>query len=405
MSPIVEEIDALITARSLAGDDELALLQAFCEAAAGRGLPLWRVLFLVDTLHPVHEGRVFRWRNDGVEESSEGTYGRTDVGEALERWRTSVFFRLYETGETELRRRFHAGEAADYLEMQNLVADGCTDFLGFMQPFGEAGVIGDLDGIMGYMLSREAQGFSDDDLAVLRALVPKLCVAIKCASLARIASTLVEVYLGRDARERVLKGRIARGVAERIRTVLWFSDLHSFTTITDTADPAEIIPLLNDYSGAAIEAVHGAGGNVLKLIGDGILAIFNFDDQAEATSAALRAEADLRRRTAEIDARRKAEGRPVTSIYIGFHLGEVFYGNIGSDDRLDFTVVGPCVNEVSRIGAMCRSVDRLTVASAEFRDALAPEERNKLVSVGRFALRGVGRAQELFTLDPGLAVS
>ncbi|KAB0679624.1 adenylate/guanylate cyclase domain-containing protein [Aureimonas leprariae] len=402
MLKAVAEIDALITERSLAGDGELALLRAFSEAAVRHGLPLWRVLFIVDTLHPVYEGRAFRWRNDGVEEDGEMTYGRTDEGEARERWETSAFYRLYHTGETELRRRFHAGDPADYNLMPELVEEGCSDYLIFMQPFGAEGVIGDLDGIFCQICTRAPDGFSDEDLAVVRALVPKLSVAIKCASLARIATTLVEVYLGRDARERVLKGRIARGVAERIRTVLWFSDLRSFTTITDTADPEEIIPLLNDYSGAAIEAIHGAGGDVLKLIGDGILAIFNFDDQAKATAAALAAERDLRARTSAIDARRREEGRPVTSIYIGLHIGEAFYGNIGSDDRLDFTVVGPSVNEVSRIGAMCRSVDRLMVASDEFRAALAPEEQGRLVSVGRFALRGVGRSQELFTLDPAL---
>ena len=98
----------------------------------------------------------------------------------------------------------------------------------------------------------------------------------------------------------------------------------------------------------------------------------------------------------------RQDGRAVTSPYLGLHIGDVFYGNIGSDDRLDFTVIGPAVNEVARIAAMCRSVDRSTVMSADFAAATPEPERADLVSVGRYALRGVGRAQELFTRDPGL---
>jgi adenylate cyclase len=141
---------------------------------------------------------------------------------------------------------------------------------------------------------------------------------------------------------------------------------------------------------------------VLKLIGDGTLAIFKARDPAEACRRALEAEANLRDRLNELNERRRAEERPVTSVYLGLHVGEVFYGNIGSTDRLDFTVVGPAVNETSRIASMCRSVDRPVLLSSAFADALPATERAKLVSVGRFALRGVGRARELFTVDPAL---
>jgi adenylate cyclase len=134
-----------------------------------------------------------------------------------------------------------------------------------------------------------------------------------------------------------------------------------------------------------------------------VLAMFTRDDMAIAKRAALQAEQLFRRNMGVLNARRSAEGRPVTSAYVGLHVGEVFYGNIGSEDRLDFTLVGPAVNEVSRIASMCRSVDRELLVSTDFRDGLDAAGRRYLVSTGRFALRGIGRAQDLYTLDPVLA--
>jgi adenylate cyclase len=198
----------------------------------------------------------------------------------------------------------------------------------------------------------------------------------------------------------VLRGRISRGVTERINAVLWFSDLRGSTAISENISPDEIIPFLNDYAQAAIDAVHEASGDVLKLIGDGVLAMFTGEDMALARRLALVAEYRFRRNMATINIRRAAAGRPTTSAYVGLHVGEVFYGNIGSEDRLDFTVVGPAVNQVSRIASMCSSVDRELLVSSDFRSGLDVAGQRYLVSTGRFALRGIGRAQDLFTLDP-----
>jgi adenylate cyclase len=197
----------------------------------------------------------------------------------------------------------------------------------------------------------------------------------------------------------VLRGHIERGVAEKISAVLWFSDLQGFTRITDTAPPTQIIPLLNDYADAVVSALRGQGGEVLKFMGDGILAIFDAAAPADACRQAIDAAEDAVRRVAGLNQRRQVEGQPVTRFYLGLHVGEVFYGNIGSFDRLDFTVVGPAVNETSRIAAMCRSLDQHVLLSPAFA-AAAGNARRRLVSVGRYALRGVQRPQELFTLDP-----
>jgi adenylate cyclase len=184
---------------------------------------------------------------------------------------------------------------------------------------------------------------------------------------------------------------------------LWFSDLRGSTAISEGMEPSEIIPFLNDYAQASIDAIHEAGGEVLKLIGDGVLGMFTHDNLAVAKRAALRAEHRFRRNMHTLNTRRAADQRPVTTAHVGLHVGEVFYGNIGSEDRLDFTVVGPAVNEVSRIASMCRSVERELLMSSAFRSGLDAAGRNYLVSTGRFALRGISRAQELYTLDPDIA--
>ncbi len=392
-----------IIGRSLDGASETVLLQGFCEQCRTVGVDLSRAMLLVDTLHPVYEGRAFRWRNDGVEETAVIEYGPTGgTGIATENWERSPFYRLLTTGAEQLRVRLTPGTALEFKNVDTLRSEGETDYVLFAQQFASEGRIGELDCVYAQWTTRRSSGFTDDEVLFLKKLMPCLALAIKCASLARIAGTLVDVYLGRDAGRRVLAGRIARGVADRIHAVLWFSDLRGYTSITDTAPPDEIIPLLNDYADAVISTIHEHGGEVLKLIGDGTLAIFRADDLSDACVHALRAEAGMRARVAEVKARRAAEQRPVTSVYVGLHVGEVLYGNIGSDDRLDFTVVGPAVNETSRIASMCRSVDRPVVLSADFVAATPAAERASLVSVGRFALRGVGRAQELFTLDPAL---
>jgi adenylate cyclase len=396
----VDRITDWIVRRGLAGAEETDLLREFCEKSDEAGLPIARALAIIDTLHPVHEGTVFRWRNDNVEEEATIQYGRTTEGAAAESWQRSPFYHLLQTGGEELRRRLAFGEVADFPIIQEMKDAGHTDYIVFVHRFASGATIGEMDCVYSGWSTRSPQGFSDANIVALRQLVPALHLAIKSAALAKVADNLVQVYLGHDAGRRVLEGRIQRGVADRIEAALWFSDLRSFTTITDTAPPGEIIPLLNDYAEVVITAIYEAGGDVLKLIGDGTLALFRTDHPSEACRRALKAEELVRTRVKELNEKRRAAERPITSVYVGLHIGEVFYGNIGSIDRLDFTVVGPAVNETSRIASMCRSVDRSVLVSSTFADCLPAAERARLVSVGRFALRGVGQAKELFTLDP-----
>jgi adenylate cyclase len=255
-----------------------------------------------------------------------------------------------------------------------------------------------MDGLYSSWATAAEDGFTDLQMALLKRSTPYLALAIKSVSLTRMTGTLLRTYLGRDAGQRVLNGRIVRGATDRLDAVVWFSDLRGFTRITDTA-PEQVIPLLNDYFDAIVSAIHEHGGDVLKLIGDGTLAIFTAEDRAQACRSALSAAIAARAGIVELNARRVSHGKPVTEMYLGLHVGKVLYGNVGSRERLDFTVVGPAVNEASRIAAMCRSVDQTLLVSSAF--AGVGDIRQRLVSVGRYALRGVAHPQELFTLDPG----
>jgi adenylate cyclase len=392
-----------LVSQGLTGLPENDLIRGFCERCRAAGLDLSRALVFIDTLHPIFEGRGFRWNDTETNESDSFEYGPTSEGDAAQNWRRSTFFHMLEHGHDELRIDLADCASLDFSMITELAEKGHRHFVAFVHRFGEAGTIGQMDCVYSYWLTRRADGFDEQGLSALRDLVPVLGLAIKSAAQVDIARTLGRVYLGRDASEQVLRGRISRGVTERINSVLWFSDLRGSTAISESVTPDEIIPFLNDYAQAAIDSIHDAGGDVLKLMGDGVLAMFTAEDLAAARRAALRAEHHFRQNVTVLNARRTAEDRPTTSAYVGLHVGEVFYGNIGSEDRLDFTVVGPAVNEVSRIASMCRSVDRELLTSSAFRTGLDTTGQRYLVSTGRYALRGIGRAQDLFTLDPDLS--
>jgi adenylate cyclase len=311
------ELCAWLTEAGLAGVAESDILVGFCERCVAAGIPIDRTQVFIDTLHPVHEGRLFRWHPD---EAPMVEYGRTNPEviavsasaydlTAVENWVGSPFYRMLQTGESLLRRRLDAASADDFAVLPALVAAGMTDYIAMITRFADEGIIGEMDGVYSSWATRLREGFDDRHIAALARVVPFLAIAIKSVSLVRMTRTLMETYLGRDPGRRVLAGRIARGLAEEIDAVVWFSDLAGFTRITDTT-PEQVIPLLNDYSDAIVSAIHEHGGDVLKLIGDGTLAIFAAQDRAHACDAALTAALAARRKVAET--KQQAGGRGQT---------------------------------------------------------------------------------------------
>ncbi len=402
VAPDFDALLAWLTQAGLTGLGGHEIHAGFCARLEATGLPLARSHVVIDTLHPVHEGHVFRWTR-GAPPTPAVAYGRAGTGTGYDpqTWENSIFTHLLKRGETCIQLRVADENGGRFSHFDDLKNEGMTDHVCIVCPFGDGGTLGAMDCFHVSYTSDHVHGFDPGHVATLSRLTSFLALAIKAVELKQVAATLVETYLGRDAGRRVLEGRIERGVAERIEAVLWFSDLRGYTRITDTA-PDAVIPLLNDYAEAVVSAIEGRGGDVLKFMGDGVLAIFTNPDAAEASGAcdaALAAAKIAFREVARLNRRRAAAGVPVTDLYLGLHRGAVLYGNIGSRERLDFTVVGPAVNEVSRIATLCRSADQPLLASSAFAEQVV-RGRQRLASVGRYALRGVARPQELFAIDP-----
>jgi adenylate cyclase len=238
-------------------------------------------------------------------------------------------------------------------------------------------------------------GFTEGDLALFRALVPALSIRLELASLRLSTQGLLRVYLGRDAAERVLRGAFQRGTGEVLRAAIWFCDLRDFTAMGDAQPVDRVVTTLDQYFEHVAGPVVDAGGEILKFIGDAMLAIFpvGADGPRGSCERALAAAKGALAGLARLNDRRAAAGEAALSIGVALHLGEVMYGNIGARDRLDFTVIGAPVNEVCRVEALCKTVKRPLLCTAAFASALGGHD---LVSLGKHALKGVSEAAEIF---------
>ena len=242
-----------LVAQSLTGMSENEILRGFCERCCGAGLELSRSLTIIDTLHPIFEGRGFRWNDVDTNEADSFEYGSSNEGEAAQNWRRSVFHHMLENGHDEFSIDLMDCAHLDFPVIDDLTAQGHRHYLAFVHRFGEAGTLGQMDCFYSNWLTRRDGGFTETQIAALRDLVPLLGLAIKSAQQVDIVRTLGRVYLGRDASERVLSGRITRGVTERIKAVLWFSDLRNSTGISER--PASVIVICRDWRRARPSAV------------------------------------------------------------------------------------------------------------------------------------------------------
>ena len=377
-----------------------ALFDGFCQRLVAVGVPLWRAFTAMETLHPQWSGYSYTWRRD-LNAIQPASWDRTeDLGST---WSDSPFAYLLRqldpARSANIRRRLVGTDAAlEFPVLAEFAAAGATDYFASIFGFGAKGDPSYGSGVVYSFLTQRPDGFADDDLTLLRAVLPAVSLAMMSHAAHTIAASLLAAYLGGDAGRRVHAGAIERGSVESIHAVLWYADLRGFTRIADGTEGAVVIELLDDVFETLAAALRPRGGEVLKFLGDGMLAIFPVMPASSAATcrAALDAAAEAMLALESLNERRRLAGKPVAAVDIALHLGEVLYGNIGAADRLDFTVIGPAVNEVARMEALCEPLGRKVLVSAEL--AAAAEAAARLAPLGHHALRGVRAARELFAL-------
>jgi adenylate cyclase len=381
------------------------LFDGFCQRLVVAGLPLWRGFAGMRTLHPQWGGYGYTWRRDlnAIEYDRFGRGVDTNPD-----WVESPFrflinqIRVSEDDVVSMRRRLEGPDAQlDFPMLKSLAAAGATDYVAQFFRFGPQGDPSRGTGVAYSFATDLADGFTDDDLTLLRAVLPAASIAMMAKAGHNIARSLLEAYLGGDAGRRVHMGAIDRGSVEIIRAALWFADVRGFTAIADAAPGPVLIELLDEVFETLTAALRPRDGQVLKFLGDGMLAIFPCSEATQDATCgrALEAATEAMAAIAALNEARRAAGKPIAAVDLALHLGDVLYGNVGAVDRLDFTVIGPAVNEVARIEALCEPLGRNLLLTAEF--AASVSDRSRLEPLGRHELRGVREAREIFGLVVG----
>jgi adenylate cyclase len=357
-------------------------LSEICQRLTAAGLPLWRAVVFVRTLHPQIVGRRFVWRPDTGTVVTDGSFDLLD----RDVFRNSPMTHVAATGEAFRRRLADADCPLDYPILRDLRAEGITDYVVSPLRFTNGEVH------FASWATLQPGGFSDAEIASLDAIVIPLTRIAEIRALHRVASVLLSTYVGQNAGERVLAGQIRRGHTEEIHAAIWLSDMRGFTKLADRLPPQVLVDLLNRYFDCQVPPILDHGGEVLKFMGDGLLAIFPIREAAEPVCAqALAAALEARANVAAMQGANEETG---VRFGLALHVGNVLYGNIGSGNRLDFTSIGPAVNLAARLENLAGQLGRTIVASQEFANhcsgALAP--------IGRFAVAGFADEQTAFGL-------
>jgi adenylate cyclase len=390
--------------QGLRGASAYELFDGYCQQLVIDGVPLWRVQAGMQTLHPQWAAYSYLWRRD-LNAIQPEQHARGDFDNA--QWRRSTLYDLIRRANAgehnpSMRRRLDAGpEQRDFAVLDEFFQQGATDYFAQLFTFGESGDPSQGTGALYSFVTDRGGGFDDDDMALLQSTLPALSLAMKAHASHEIASALLGTYLGQETGRRVHAGAIDRGSVETIHAVLWFADIRGFTAMSDAWPGSVVVDALDDVFEALAAALRPRGGEVLKFLGDGMLATLAFDEADRATTcrAALDAAAEATAAIAALNAARTASGLPIVTVDLALHVGDVLYGNVGAADRLDFTVVGPAVNEVTRIEALCEPLQHTVLTSAEFAEAVKDTDQ-RLVSLGRYELRGVREPKEIFGLAP-----
>ncbi|MDX1377038.1 MAG: adenylate/guanylate cyclase domain-containing protein [Burkholderiales bacterium] len=370
-------------------DSPKDVVEQICLRVREAGMPIDRVGFFFWTLHPQYWGNAMFWdgatidlRRAGPELRQQDTYRNSPVARIIE-------------GERVMRRRIERADCPiDYPVLEELKGLGATDWVLCEVVFstGQRNAVS--------LATRRPGGFSDRDIAEIEKLLHPFALVMENFTNRELARTLLETYLGRQSGLRVLDGKIQRGDGDEIDAVIWFSDLRESTPLSEALGERAFLELLNDYFEATAGAVLEQGGEVLRFIGDASLAVFPLPQagaRRETCERAVAAVQAARARAIAANARRAEARLPAFSFGVGLHLGRVLYGNIGTPERLEFSVIGAAANQAARIESLCKRTRTDAVASRP----VAAEIGGDWPSLGRFELPGVASAMEVYAVPQG----
>jgi adenylate cyclase len=362
------------------------MVAEFCERLVQAGLPLWRVGLFVRTLHPDILGVNFIWKPDAEVVSGTADFGLLDSPEFIRSPLAIVF------GEgREVRHRIDDPESRRFPFLDDMRAEGVTDYIAL--PL----LATDGSAHASSWTTRHPGGFSDEQLRGLRSLMPPLARLVEVTSQRRRASILLDTYVGNRAGERILGGQIRRGHTETMHAAIWLSDLRGFTALSDRLPAETVVDILNLYFDCQVSAIRNHGGEVLKFMGDGLLAVFPIaeaeGDIQQVCSRVLEAARESR---ASVEAMHYPIGETIERFRfaVALHVGKILYGNIGGGNRLDFTCIGPAVNLAARLEKIAARLHRTIVASAGFAGICA----GGWDDLGEFPIAGFSKAERVYGL-------
>lgn len=396
-----ETVDNPLSSWLLTAGWEYQTPDAFVAAFSGRlvrdGTPVMRLRLTLRTLHPQLVGITYTWQRDTEEvEMFEAPHSIL----SSEQYLKSPYAAIFE-GAGGMRRRLDVSGELEFPVLQELRDQGATDYVAMPVYFRD----GEINALT--IATDRPGGFDAGELERIYGALPALGKVVESHAMQRLARTLLETYLGRHTGARVLKGLVKRGDGEEIYAVIWFCDLRDSVGLADSMERRDFVGVLNDFFDCMAGSVLAHGGEVLRFIGDAVLAIFPIDpagcvdgpdrcpEHQRACEAAVAAARGAMTRLDALNGERGRRGEPALRAGIAMHLGEVMYGNIGVPDRLEFSVIGAAANEAARLQSLCKDLDRPVLASGEF----AQVQAENWTSLGPHTLRGVGTPREVFSLS------
>ncbi|MDQ2705151.1 MAG: adenylate/guanylate cyclase domain-containing protein [Pseudomonadota bacterium] len=396
---LVNEINEWLVDQALSEPDIIGMFEGLCNRIHAIGVPLGRARLTWPTLHPLFQAETILWKRTGPTEFEQFRHQEAES----EDWLRSPMKYMFDNNVDVLRRNLDGpSRLLDFPVLEEVAAQGMTDYLVIRTGLSiknETATAKHL-GIIATWSADRPGGFTNSELEALQRIQRRFAVACKTVIQSRIARNISETYLGREAGNRVLAGSIRRGDGTATKAVVWYNDMRNSTALADTMPGQDFIQLLNEYFDCTATPIIEAGGEVLDFVGDGVLAIFPYNDAGEQEAAVTAAMVALRgvfKARDELNEKRHANGLFPIRFGIGINTGTVMFGNIGISRRLTFSVIGPTVNEVSRIEALTKATGQDALVTRDI-VAVHPE---KWTSIGRQRLSGVAEEMELFTLAKG----